>query len=159
MNTLFVLITAFTTPGFPIDDVIYITSLIFSPTTIFPSEAWGTSGIVPLINGNPTDFTANFMVFIGLVIPPIGALIFASLLADKPKEAFGAVVITILLACTIYTILFGIGQGMSAAIAQIWADQTVLYGTLGTLIMILLGGVVNGFFYGAIAMFATKEGL
>ena len=159
MNTLFALITAFTTPGFPTDDIIYITSLIFSPTTIFPSEAWGTSGILPLINGSPTDFTANFIVFLGLVVPPIGALIFASLLADKPKEAFGAIIISILLACTIYTILFGIGQGMSAVIAQMWADQTVLYGNLGTLIMILLGGIVNGLFYGAIGMFATKEGL
>ena len=99
------------------------------------------------------------MVFIGLVIPPIVALIFASLLADKPKEAFGAIVITILIACTIYTILFGIGQGLSGAIAQIWNDKTVLYGNLGTLVMILLGGIVNGFFYGAIGMFATKEGL
>jgi hypothetical protein len=137
----------------------YITLLIFAPAAAFPGVAWGANGILPLINGSPTDFTANFMVFIAAIIPPIVALIIASVLAENPKDAFGVLVISMLISCGIYALFLGIGQVSSAYIYLMWVDGIASYGYIGNIIIIFIAGIVNSFFYGAIAMFITKAGL
>ncbi|MFW9951145.1 MAG: hypothetical protein ACFFKA_13585 [Candidatus Thorarchaeota archaeon] len=157
LNTLFTLIAVYTTPGFPTSEIMLIIMLIFGPAAVFPSEAWGTNGILQLLN--TTDFFADFMVFIGVVLPPIVALIIASVLAENPKDAFGAFAFSILLSCGVYAIVYGIGQGTSAVIYLMWVTDTALYGGIGTIIIIFMGGIVNSLFYGALAMLITKAGL
>jgi hypothetical protein len=40
-----------------------------------------------------------------------------------------------------------------------WIANATLYGNIGFIVLILLGGVINCLFYGCIAMLISKKGL
>ena len=157
LNTVFVLVAVFTVPGFPTTDIMYIIALIFAPIFASPSEAWITNGVVGLINS--ADLMTDLMVFLGLIIPPLVTIIVVAFIADNPKVSFGAWLGTALISCVVYSLLLGLGQGMSSYHAITWFSQTVLYGELGTIIAIFFVGIINSLFYGAIAFIIAREGL
>jgi hypothetical protein len=156
LNTVFVLVAVFTVPGFPITDITYIIALIFAPIFVTPSEAW-IGGVVGLIN--TVDLMTDLMAFLGLIIPPLVTIIVVAFIADNPKVSFGAWLGTALVSCVVYSILLGLGQGMSSYLAIEWFAQTALYGELGTILAIFFAGIINSFFYGAVAFILAREGL
>ena len=157
LNTVFALIAVFTLPGFPTTDIMLIITMIFAPIFTSPAAAWTTSGILPLITS--TDILIDLMTFLGLVLPPLIAVIVASFLGDSNKTVFGAWLTTALLTTVVYAILLGIGQLSSPYLAIDWFGKVATYGELGTILVIFITGIVNGFFYGCVAFVITKAGL
>ena len=157
LNTVFVLVAVFTTPGFPTTDIMFIIALIFAPIFVLPGDAWISNGVVGLINS--ADLIPDLMVFLGTVIPPLVTIIVAALIADNPKAAFGSWLATALVSCAVYAILLGLGQAMSVYLLIEWFNQTALYGELGTILAIFIAGIINAFFYGAICFMMAREGI
>ncbi len=156
LNTVFTLIAMFTVPGFHIN-IMVITNMIFAPIFTFPGAAWSTNGIVPLLTS--TDFFTDFMLFLGLIVPPLVTVIVASFLGDNNKTVFGAWLLTALITCVVYAVLFGIGQSVSTVLAIDWFAKVASYGELGTILVVFTAGIANGLFYGCVAYIITKEGL
>ena len=157
LNTVFTLIAVFTVAGFPTTDIMLIITMIFAPIFTFPGAAWSTNGIIPLLTS--TDFFTDFMLFLGLVIPPLVTVIVASFLGDNNKTVFGAWLLTALITCVVYVILLGIGQLVSSYLAIDWFGKVASYGELGTILVVFVSGIANGLFYGCVAYLITKEGL
>jgi len=157
LNTVFTLFAVFTVPGFPTTDIMFIITMIFAPIFTFPGAAWTTSGILPLLT--TTDLLTDLMMFLGLILPPLIAVIVASFLGDSNKTTFGAWLTTALLTAVVYAILLGVGQLSSAYLAIDWFGKVVTYGELGTILVIFIAGIVNGFFYGCVAYIVSKAGL
>jgi len=135
----------------------FIITMIFAPIFNSPAAAWTTSGILPLITS--TDILIDLMTFLGLILPPLIAVIVASFLGDSNKTVFGAWLTTALLTAVVYTILLGIGQLSSPSLAIDWFGKVATYGELGTILVIFVAGIANGFFYGCVAFIITKAGL
>ena len=154
LNTVFTLITVFTVG---ITDIIYIITMIFAPIFTFPGAAWSTNGIIPLLTS--ADFFTDFMLFLGLILPPLVTVIVASKLGDNNKTVFGAWLLTALITCVVYAILLGIGQWTSSYLAIDWFGKVALYGELGTILVVFTAGIANALFYGCVAYIITKEGL
>ena len=157
LNTVFVLFAVFTVAGFPTTDIMLIITMIFAPIFTSPAAAWTTSGILPLLT--TTDILVDLMTFLSLILPPLIAVIVASFLGDSNKTVFGAWLTTALVTAVVYAILLGIGQLSSAYLAIDWFGKVVTYGELGTILVIFVGGIANGFFYGCVAFIITKAGL
>ena len=157
LNTVFTLIAVFTVAGFPTTDTMLIVTMIFAPIFTFPGAAWSSNGIVPLLTS--TDFFTDFMLFLGLVIPPLVTVIVASFLGDNNKTVFGAWLLTALITCVVYSILLGTGQLVSSYLAIDWFGKVALYGEIGTILVVFTSGIANGLFYGCVAYIITKEGL
>jgi len=157
LNTVFTLIAVFTVAGFPTTDTMLIVTMIFAPIFTFPGAAWSSNGIVPLLTS--TDFFTDFMLFLGLILPPLVTVIVASFLGDSNKTVFGAWVLTALITCVVYSILLGVGQLVSANLALDWFAKVASYGELGTILVVFTSGIANGLFYGCVAYIITKEGL
>jgi hypothetical protein len=155
LNALFVLIAVFTVSGFPAADALYIVAAIFAPISVFPGVAWTSSGIVGLITA--TDVVSVLVTFLGLIIPPIVALILGARLGDNNQTGFGAWFTTALVACGVYAILIGIGQGASIYLTLAWVDLILIYGELGSILAIFIGGIANGFFYGCISLLLANK--
>jgi hypothetical protein len=98
-------------------------------------------------------------MFLGLILPPLIAVIVASFLGDSNKTTFGAWLTTALLSAVVYAILLGIGQLSSLSLLIDWFGKVAIYGELGTILVIFVAGIVNGFFYGCVAFIITKAGL
>jgi hypothetical protein len=154
LNTVFTLIAVFTAG---ITDIMLIITMIFAPIFTFPGAAWSTEGIVPLLTS--ADFFTDFMLFLGLVVPPLVTVIVASFLGDNNKTVFGAWLLTALITCVVYAILLGTGQLVSSNLALDWFAKVASYGELGTILVVFTAGIANGFFYGCISYLITKEGL
>lgn len=157
LNTVFMLFAFFTVPSFPTTDIMFIITMIFAPIFTFPGAAWTTSGILPLLT--TTDLLTDLMMFLGLILPPLIAVIVASFLGESNKTAFGAWLTTALLTAVVYAILLGIGQLTSSYLAIDWFGKVATYGELGTILVIFIAGIVNGFFYGCVAYIMSKAGL
>jgi len=157
LNTVFTLLAVFMVPGFPTTDIMFIITTIFAPIFTFPGEAWTTSGILPLLV--TTDILTDLMMFLGLILPPLIAVLVASFLGDSNKTVFGAWLTTALLSAVVYAILLGIGQLSSSYLSIDWFGKVATYGELGTILVIFIAGIVNGFFYGCVAYIVSKTGL
>jgi len=157
LNTVFTLIAVFTVVGFPTTDIMLIITMIFAPIFTFPGAAWSTDGIIPLLTS--IDFFTDFMLFLGLVLPPLVTVIVASFLGDNDKTVFGAWLLTALITSVVYAILLGIGQLTSTSLALDWFAKVASYGELGTILVVFTSGIANGLFYGCVAYIITKEGL
>ena len=156
LNAVFTLIAMLIVPGFP-TNIMLILNNIFTPIFIFPGAAWSTNGILPLLTS--TDFFPDFMLFLGLVVPPLVTVIVASFLGDTNKTVFGAWLLTALITCVVYAVLLGIGQSISTDLALDWFDKVGSYGELGTILVVFTAGIANSLFYGCVAYIITKEGL
>ena len=154
LNTVFTLISVFTVG---ITDIMLIITMIFAPIFTFPGAAWSTNGIIPLLSS--ADFFTDFMLFLGLVVPPLVTVIVASFLGDNSKTVFGAWLLTALITCVVYAILLGIGQLVSPYLAIDWFGKVASYGELGTILVVFTAGIANALFYGCVAYIITKEGL
>jgi len=157
LNTVFTLIAVFTVAGFPTTDSMLIVTMIFAPIFTFPGAAWSSNGIVPLLTS--TDFFTDFMLFMGLIVPPLVTVIVASFLGDSNKTVFGSWLLTALITCVVYSILLGVGQLVSANLALDWFAKVASYGELGTILVVFTAGIANGLFYGCVTYLITKEGL
>jgi hypothetical protein len=155
LNALFVLIAMFTVAGYPMTDVFYIIAGFFSPIAVIPGVAWTDNGIVGLIT--TADILTTIIIFLGLIIPPLVAVIVGAKFGDNNQTGFGAWLTTALLASGIYAILFGIGQLSSANLGVIWFDLVNSFGEVGTILSIFIAGVVNGFFYGCISLLLANK--
>lgn len=152
LSTVFVLIAMFTVTGFPTTDIWYILASIFSPIGTSPQSAWVGSGIVPLLS--TTDLMTDLMLFLGYIIPPLGAIIVAALIGDNQFTGFYAWFLTAYLSSCLYMVFLTVGQSSTLIL---WVDLIVTYGNDGAIISIFFAGTVNGFFYGCICALITKK--
>lgn len=157
LNFLFVLVAMFTVPGYPATDIWYIITALFMPIFASPAEAWITSGIVGIINS--ADLVASLLTFLGLVIPPLIASILVARLGDSQNGAFGAWFITACVSSAVFLLLMIFGSYSSVALQATWAGYVAIYGDIGTILAILITGVINGFFYGCITLLLSKKWL
>jgi hypothetical protein len=155
LNTVFVLIAMFANPLFPKTDILYIIAAIFFPISVVPGDAWIGSGIVGLITA--VDIVTVLLTFLGLIIPPLVAIIVGARLGENSQTGFGAWFTVALLSCGVYAILIGLGQLSSPYLALNWFALTVIYGELGAILAIFIAGIINGFFYGCISLLLANK--
>jgi hypothetical protein len=157
LNTVFVLISMFVTPGFPMTDVLYIIAAIFYPISVIPGEAWIGSGIVGLITAS--DIVTVVLTFLWLIIPPLIAIIIGARIGENSQTGFGAWFLVALISCGVYALLLGIGQAEYASpdLTLSWIALTTSYGAVGAILSIFIAGVINGFFYGCISLLLANR--
>ena len=155
LNTVFMLIAMFTVVGYPATDFWYIIVSVFAPIATYPGAAWVEFGVVPLLAA--TDLLTDLMFFLSLVVPPLVALIVASFIGENNLTGFGAWFLTAFLSCSLYAIFLGIGQATSIRLYLGWVDLIDLFGYVGAIINIMMAGIVNGFFYGCVAILLAKK--
>lgn len=156
LNTVFMLVMMFTFPAFPMDDIIFIISLIFAPISATPGTAWLSAILQFTIT---TDILTDVLTFLGYIIPPLVAVIIGARLADNSKLSFGSWFLTAIISCVVYAILIFVGQSTSSSLAFLWGLLILIFGEIGAIVTIILGGVINGIFYGCFSFLFTKEGL
>lgn len=156
LNTVFMLVMMFTFPAFPMDDIIFIISLIFAPIFATPGTAWLSAILQFTIT---TDILTDVLTFLGFIIPPLVAVIIGARLADNNKLSFGSWFLTAIISCVVYAILIFVGHSTSSSLALVWGMLILVFGEIGAIVTIILGGVINGIFYGCFSFLFTKEGL
>jgi hypothetical protein len=155
LNTIFTFIAYFTVSGFPTTDIWYIVASIFAPIAVYPGAAWIDSGLAPLMS-TPASIMV-WVVFLGLVIPPIITFIVAGVIGDNQFTGFGAWFLTAFISCCLYAVFLGIGQATSTQLYLIWSGLLTEYGAIAAIINIIFAGVVNGFFYGCMSSLITSK--
>jgi hypothetical protein len=159
LNTVFVLISMFTVPGYPMSDALYVTAAVFAPIINYPGQAWIDLGIVNLVNTTELTILSDTLLFLSVIIPPVVATILAARIGENVNTGFGAWFTTALVSCGIFVFLIGIGQLSSPYLYLQWLNYTLLYGNLGAVFAVLLAGLINGLFYGGIALLLSKKWL
>ena len=155
LNTVFMLIAMFTVVGYPATDFWYIIVSVFAPIATYPGAAWVEFGVVPLLAA--TDLLTDLMFFLSLVVPPLVALIVASFIGENNLTGFGAWFLTAFLSCSLYALFLGIGQVTSPLLYLQWVGIITSFGYVGGIINIMMAGIVNGFFYGCVAILLAKK--
>jgi hypothetical protein len=155
LNTIFMLIAMFTVPGYPATDAMYLLVAVFAPIYTYPGAAWVDYGIVPLLS--TTNLVTDLMYFLSLVVPPIVTIIVASFLGENNLTGFGSWFLTAFLSSILFGIFIGVGQGTSAYLYLQWVAMTATLGLVGTILNIMMAGIVNGFFYGCICILLAKK--
>jgi len=98
-----------------------------------------------------------FLSFLALFVPPLVAMIVGARLGDSSKIAFKSWLGTAVISCLVYYLILLIGQFSSSSLLDaIWVS---LGGILGTSLYVVIGGMVNGFFYGCLSFLFSKSGL
>ena len=157
LNALFVLLAVFLVAGYPATDIFYIIAGFFSPIAVIPGVAWTDNGIVGFMTATPLEIVSVLIIFLGLIIPPLVAIIVGARLGDNSQTGFGAWFTTALVASGVYAILFGIGSIYSANLGVAWFNLVAAFGEAGTIVSVFIAGVVNGFFYGCISLLLANK--
>ncbi|MFX0075450.1 MAG: hypothetical protein ACFE96_08410 [Candidatus Hermodarchaeota archaeon] len=152
LNALFLVVVIFLSPTFPIDDVFFVVSTLFSPVASYPGDAFMSIAMLA------TAFDLiDFMSILALIVPPLVAVVFGALLGDSSKISFFSWFLTAVISSIVYILLLIFGQDASIILTSIWASIETIYGLIGAILYIVFAGVVNGFFYGCISFLVSKD--
>ena len=154
LNAVFLVISIFISPGFPLSDIFFIVSTLFSPIINTP----GTT----LIAGSALITTFNLVAllsFLALLVPPLVTVIIGARLGDNGKISFLSWLGTAVISCIVYLLLLILGQDASLILGIAWAAFEFVYGFIGAILYVIITGVVNGIFYGCFSFLFGKAGL
>jgi len=154
LNAVFLVVAIFITPapGFPLDDILFVVSTLFSPIINPP----GMTFMSPILPG-PAFSLVLLLSFLALIIPPIVAAIIGARLGDSGKISFLAWFLTAVISSVVYLLILILGQDASPYLGGDWAIFELAFGLIGAILYIMIPGIVNGFFYGCFSFLFSKE--
>ena len=152
-NAVFLVVSIFISPGFPLSDILFVISTLFSPIVTTPGTTFMAAGALL------TTFNlVAFLSFLALLVPPLVTVIISARLGDTGKKSFLSWLGTAVLSCIVYYLLLILGQGTSPLLGATWVSLQLLYGFIGTALYVVIGGIVNAFFYGCFSFLFGKSG-
>jgi hypothetical protein len=152
LNAVFLAISIFIAPTFPLDDILFVISTLFSPIANYPETAF--TMIVALIS---TFSFVGLLSFLALIVPPLIAVIIGARLGDTGKISFLSWCLTAIISSVVYLLILIFGQDASVILAGIWASFEFAFGLIGTILYVIFAGVVSGFFYGCFSFLFSKD--
>lgn len=143
-------------PGFPLDDIYFIVSALFSPIISTPDTALLGFGTLHLAPNLFAMFVALLSILL-IIIPPLVATIVGARLGDSGKISFLAWFLTSVISSVVYLLLVFFAPGISPTIGMMWSSLVMMWGLFGAILYFVVPGIVNAFFYGCISFLASKE--
>ena len=154
LNAVFLVVSIFISPAFPIGDIFFIISALFSPIINSP----GTTLIAAM--ALITAFNLLLLLSIlTLIIPPLVAVIVGARLGDTGKISFLSWFLIAIIFSVVYLLLAILGQGASPSLGVVWIFYETQFGFIGAILYMIIAGVVNGIFYGCFSFLFSKGGL
>lgn len=154
LNAVFLVVSIFISPAFPLSDIYFVVSTLFSPIISTPGVSFMV--VIALIT---TFNLVVFLSFLVLIVPPLVAVIVGARLGDTGKISFLSWFLTAVISSVVYLLLLILNQGASPYLGIVWASFISLFGFIGAILYIIIGGVVNGIFYGCFSFLFGKGGL
>ncbi len=154
LNAVFLVVSIIISPAFPLDDIYYVISALFSPIIITPGSSFMM--VIALTAGFDL---VDFLSFLTVIVPPLVAVIIGARLGDSGKTSFLAWFLTAVISCVVYLLILILGQDASPILGAAWASFELLYGFIGAILFMIIAGVVNGIFYGCFSFLFSKGGL
>jgi hypothetical protein len=97
--------------------------------------------------------------FLALLVPPLITVIISARLGDTGKISFLSWFGTAVLSCIVYYLLLILSSGVSPLLGATWVSLQLLYGFIGATLYVVIGAIVNAFFYGCFSFLFGKSGL
>jgi len=154
LNAVFIVVSIIVSTAFPLDDIYFVISALFSPIIITP----GSTFMIAITLTTAFDMLV-FLSFLAVIVPPLVAVIVGARLGDSGKISFFAWFLTAVISCVVYLLLLILGQGASPILGIAWASFEFLYGFIGAILVVIMAGIVNGIFYGCFSFLFGKAGL
>jgi len=154
LNAVFLVVSIIISPAFPLDDIYFVISTLFSPIITTPASTFMIA--ITLTTGFDS---VVFLSFLAVIVPPLVALIVGARLGDSGKISFLAWFLTAVISCIVYLLLIILGQDASPILGIAWASFEFFYGFIGAILFVIIAGVVNGIFYGCFSFLFSKGGL
>ncbi|MBY9016865.1 MAG: hypothetical protein KGD68_14340 [Candidatus Lokiarchaeota archaeon] len=154
LNAVFLAVSIFISTSFPLDDIFFVVSTLFSPIMSTP----GTSFMVAIGLIAAFDLLV-FLSFLALIVPPLVAVIVGARLGETGKISFLSWFLTAVISCVVYLLLLILGQDASTLLGNTWAGLQLLFGFIGAILYMIIAGVVNGIFYGCFSYLFSKGSL
>jgi hypothetical protein len=152
LNAVFLVVSIFISPGFPLSDIFFVISTLFSPIVNTPGTTFMIAGALI------TSFNlVAFLSFLALFVPPLVTVIIGARLGDTGKISFLSWLGTAMLSCIVYYLFLILGA--SPLLGATWVSLQFLYGIIGATLYVVIGGIVNAFFYGCFSFLFGKKGL
>jgi len=152
LNAVFLVVTIFIAPGFPLDDILYVVSTLFSPIVNTPGTTF-----LSLIILIPVFSLLLLLTLLAMIIPPLVAAIIGARLGDTGKISFLAWFLTAVISSVVFLLITILGQGASPYLGSMWAMFELVFGLFGAILYFLIPGIVNGFFYGCFSFLLSRE--
>ena len=153
LNAVFLVIAIFLAPGFPLDDIFYIISSLFGKPRITPDSALVIAIYLPFA----PDLIIGLFSLLAITIPPLVAVIIGARIGDSGKISFLSWFLTAVLSSIVYFLLVFFGQDASLNLLSLWSSFEFIYGYIGAILYMIIGGVVNGFFYGCFSFLFSRD--
>ena len=152
LNAVFLAVSYFLSP-YPLTDIPLLIASLFSPIVATPGVT--LLSIVALIAGFSLPL---LLTFLALIVPPLVAVIVGARLGETGKISFLSWFLTAVISAVVYLVLLILG--LSPGLAAIWAAlQLVWGGFIGAILFVVVGGLVNGIFYGCFSFLLGKGGI
>ena len=137
---------------FPLDDIFYIVSSLFSPIINTP----GTTLIAAMSLITAFDLLL-FLSILTLIIPPLVAVIVGARLGETGKISFLSWFLIAIISSIVYLLLAILGQGSSPFLSGVWTFYETQFGFIGAGLYMIITGVINGIFYGCFSFLFSKD--
>ena len=152
LNAVFLVVTIFLAPGFPLDDIYFVISTLFSPIISTAETALFGFGTLHLA---PDLLIALFSILV-IIVPPFVAVIVGARLGDSGKIAFLSWFLTAIISSVVYLLLLIFAPGVSPTIGGLWPSLVLMFELIGAILYIIIPGIVNAFFYGCFSFLFSK---
>jgi len=94
---------------------------------------------------------------LAITIPPLVAVIIGARIGDSGKISFLSWFLTAVLSSIVYFLLVFFGQDASLNLLSLWISFEFIYGYIGAILYMIIGGVIIGFFYGCFSFLFSKD--
>ena len=143
LNAVFLAVSIFMSPTFPLSDIYFVISTLFSQIIVTPGAA--LLGVATLIFAFDL---IGLIAVLWLIIPPLGAVIIGARLGDTAKISFLSWFLTCVISCVVYLVLLILD-----------VSPLLIYLGVPMIILVIIGGVVNWICYGCFSYLLSKGGL
>ncbi len=138
LNAVFLVVSIIISPAFPLDDIYFVISALFSPIITTPGSSFMM--VIALTAGFDL---VDFLSFLAVIVPPLVAVIIGARLGDSGKTSFLAWFLTAVISCVVYLLILILGQDASPILGIAWASFEFFYGFIGAILFVIIAGVVN----------------
>ncbi len=153
LNAIFVVASIFISPTFPLDDIFFVVSTLFSPIINTPETALLGFGMLDLAS----NLIVTLLSLLVIIVPPFVAVIVGARLGDSGKISFLSWFLTAFISSVVYLLLIFLGQDASPILDSIWTTYVLMFGLIGAILYFIVPGVVNGFFYGCFSFLFSRD--
>jgi len=154
LNAVFLVVSILISPVFPLSDILFVVSTLFSPIVNTPGTA--LMAAISLIN---LFDLLTLLSLLALIVPPLVAVIIGARLGDTRKISFVSWLGTAAISFLVYYLLLLFSPFVSPTLDAAWVSLRLFYGFFGSALYVIIGGLINAFFYGCFSFLFGKGGL